>query len=75
VSELPIIRLYGKTEQGESLVFYEESFKPYFYLASPSSHDRRLLGMAGAVLSESVELEHYQEKAESYLLIDIGQKN
>ena len=62
VSELPIIRLYGKTEHGESLVFYEENFKPYFYLANPSSHDRRLLGMAGAILGESVELEHYQEK-------------
>ena len=62
VSEEPIIRLYGKTEHGETKVFFQEGFKPYFYLARPSPHDRRLLTMAGAEIGENVELEHYQEK-------------
>jgi len=62
LSEAPVIRLYGKTEHGESKVFFQENFKPYFYLARPSPHDRRLLTMAGAEITENVELEHYQEK-------------
>ena len=62
VSDEPIIRLYGKTEYGETKVFFQENFKAYFYLARPSPHDRRLLAMAGAQIGENVELEHYQEK-------------
>ena len=62
VSDEPILRLYGKTEHGETKVFFQEGFRPYFYLARPSPHDRRLLTMAGAEIGENVELEHYQEK-------------
>jgi|TARA_Y100000310_G_scaffold69994_1_gene65521 DNA polymerase I len=59
---IPVVRVYGKTEDNEVLTLYDDTFKPYFYLRDPSKYDYRMIGTSGAQIVGSVELEHEGKK-------------
>ena len=62
VEDKPIIRIYGKTEDGETKTYYDDTFAPYFYLANPNKYDYRMLGSAGAQIVGKRKLEYEGEK-------------
>ena len=62
VEDKPIIRIYGKTEDGETKTYYDDTFAPYFYLANPNKYDYRMLGSAGAQVVGKRKLEYEGEK-------------
>ena len=56
VTDQPVVRIYGRTEDGEALTLYDDRMYPYFYLAKPRTYDERLLQKAGANVVEYVTL-------------------
>ena len=56
VTDQPVVRIYGRTEDGEALTLYDDRTYPYFYLAKPRTYDERLLQKAGANVVEYVTL-------------------
>lgn len=53
---VPVIRMYGVTEQGQSVMANVHGFTPYFYVSFPSSVDLSdaLLGQLRATLDQKV---------------------
>ena len=62
LEQIPIIRLFGKTPEGEFVIVTDNTFRPYFYLAHPSKYDERMIKSAGGNIIDNVDLELYQEK-------------
>ena len=61
IDQIPIIRFFGKTPEGEFVIVSERNFRPYFYVANPSRYDERMIKSGGARIVENVDLELYQE--------------
>ena len=56
VSDKPVIRMFGRTDEGKSLTLYDDRPYPYFYLAKPRRYDERMLYKAGAEVVDMVDL-------------------
>ena len=56
VNDNPVIRVFGRTDDGKALTLYDEKPYPYFYLAKPRRYDERMLYKAGAEVVETVNL-------------------
>ena len=56
---MPVIRLFGKTSEGKTIVLFDSSFRPYFYVEPKGDADalRRLfLSGIGGIIPEKVEI-------------------
>src|SRR3989338_4104429 len=56
---IPVIRLFGKTVNGKSIVLFDAGFRPYFYVEPKGDAEalkRLFLSGIGGIIPEKVEI-------------------
>ncbi|MES1913269.1 MAG: hypothetical protein MHM6MM_005471 [Cercozoa sp. M6MM] len=60
--QLPVVRLFGLTEEGRSLLVHVHGFRPYFYASVPSQSDESLDAKMAEVLDRQLKLSNVGRK-------------